>query len=120
VSSFEPNSALTAYAIFAPQNLAKIRAGLAEEFATALKSGFTEVEVSHAKAGLLEERKAHRAADARVAGDLVSQAYLGRTWARTAAVDQAIEKLTAADVNAALTKYLKPAEFAYAFAGDFK
>ena len=50
----------------------------------------------------------------------MSQAYLGRTWARTAAVDQAIEKLTTADVNAALTKYLKPAEFAYAFAGDFK
>ena len=119
-NSFEPNSTLIAYAIFAPQNLDKIRAGLAEEFATALKSGFTDTEVSHAKTGLLEERKARRAADARVAGDLVSQAYLGRTWSRTAAVDQAIEKLTTADVNAALTKYLKPAEFAYAFAGDFK
>ena len=34
-------------------------------------------------------------------------------------VDAAIEKLTAADVNAALRKYLKPDEFAYAFAGDF-
>ena len=55
-----------------------------------------------------------------MAGDLVSQAYLDRTWARAAEVDQAIEKLTAAEVNAALRKYVKPAEFAYAYAGDFK
>jgi len=120
VSSFEPNSSLTAYAIFAPQNLAKVRAGFAEEFAAALKSGFTDAEVTQAKTGLLEERKTHRAQDATVAGDLASQAYLGRTWARTAAVDEAIGKLTTADVNAALAKYLKPPEFAYAFAGDFK
>ena len=120
VSSFEPNSSLTAYAIFAPQNLAKVRAGFAEEFAAALKSGFTDAEVSQAKTGLLEERKTHRAQDASVAGDLARQAYLGRTWARTAAVDEAIGKLTTADVNAALAKYLKPPEFAYAFAGDFK
>ena len=55
-----------------------------------------------------------------VAGDLVSQAYLDRTWKEAAAVDEAIGKLTTAEVNAALRKYLKPAEFAYAFAGDFK
>jgi zinc protease len=119
VSSFEPNSTLAAYAIFAPQNLDKVRAGITEEIAGAVKSGFTDVEVSHARTGLLEERRAHRAEDGSITGDLASQAHLGRTWARSAAVDQAIEKLTAADVSAALAKYVKPAEFAYAFAGDF-
>jgi len=34
-------------------------------------------------------------------------------------VDAAIEKLTTQDVNAALRKYVKPGEFATAFAGDF-
>ena len=38
------------YAIFAPENLDKVRTGFAEEIATALKSGFTESEVTHAKA----------------------------------------------------------------------
>ncbi len=120
VSQFEPNSALTVFAIFAPQNLGRIRTGLAEEFDAALKNGFTDAEVSNARTGLLEERKARRAADASVAGDLVGQAHLDRNWSRTAAVDQAIGKLTAADVNAVLARYLKPGEFAYAFAGEFK
>jgi len=117
---FEPNSPLTTYAIFAPENLERVRAGFAEELAAALKDGFTDAEVSHARTGLLEERRARRSADGSVAGDLVSQAYLDRTWGEAAAVDQAIEKLTPAEVNAVLRKYLKPAEFAYAFAGDFK
>ena len=117
---FEPNSPLTTYAIFAPENLERVRAGFAEELAAALKDGFTDAEVSHARTGLLEERRARRSADGSVAGDLVSQAYLDRTWGEAAAVDQAIEKLTPAEVNAVLRKYLKPAELAYAFAGDFK
>ena len=36
-----------------------------------------------------------------------------------AQVDAAIEKLTAADVNAVLRKYLKPDDLGYAFAGEF-
>jgi zinc protease len=117
---FEPNSAIILYAIFAPENYEKVRAGFAEEIARALKDGFTEAEVANARTGLLEERAAQRAEDQLVAGDLVSQAYLGRTWARAAAVDAAIAKLTPADVNAALRKFVKPPEFAYAVAGDFR
>jgi zinc protease len=117
---FEANSALILYAIFAPENYDKVRAGFAEEISRALKDGFTEAEVAHAKSGMLEERAAQRAEDPILAGDLVQQAWLGRTWARAAAVDQAIAKLTPADVGSALRKYLKPADFAYAVAGDFR
>jgi zinc protease len=48
-----------------------------------------------------------------------NQAYLGRTWSRSGEVDAAIEKMTAADVNAVLRKYLKPEDIGYAFAGEF-
>jgi zinc protease len=120
VGSFEPNAALTLYAIFAPENLAKVRAGFAEELAAAVKTGFTEAEVAHARTGLLEERTAARAEDRGVAASLVGQAYRGRTWAFDANVDAAIARLTPAEVNAALAKYLKPDAFAYSFAGDFK
>jgi zinc protease len=119
VNSFEPNSSLGIYAIFAPQNLEKIRKGFSEELQLALKNGFTEAEVKHAKEGLLQERTLSRSEDHAVAGELVNQAYLGRTWASDGAVDAAIAKLTVADVNAVLRKYLKPDQLAYSFAGDF-
>jgi zinc protease len=119
-NAFEPNSAMTLYAIFAPENLAKVRAGFAEEIAKALQDGFTAAEVGHARSGLVEERTAHRSEDASVAHDLVTQAYLGRTWAHDAAIDGAIDKIAPAEVSAALRKYVKPGEFAYSVAGDFK
>jgi zinc protease len=118
-SALDANSAIGAYAIFAPENLARIRAGLTEEFDRALKDGFTEAEVTAAKSGVLQERRLSRAEDGRIAGALATQAFYGRTFATSGAVDAAIEKLTPQDVNAALRKYFNPGEMAYAFAGDF-
>jgi len=119
VGSFEPNSLFRVYAIFAPENLARVRADFAEEFVTALAAGFTDAEVQTGKQGMLQERRLARTQDGTVAAALANQAYLGRTWAFSAAVDAAIEKLTTADVNAAFRKYAKPDQFGYAFAGDF-
>jgi len=68
---------------------------------------------------VLQERTLSRTEDGRIAGALTSQSFLGRTYATSGAVDAAIEKLTPQDVNAVLRKYLKPGDFAYAFAGDF-
>jgi zinc protease len=119
VSSFEPNSSLGVYAIFAPQNLDKVKKGYADEMQSALANGFTEAEVANGKVGVLQERALARTQDGTVAGELARQAYLGRTWAYDAGIDAAIDKLTPADVNAALRKYLKPDQFAFAIAGDF-
>jgi zinc protease len=118
-NSFEANSRLVVYAIFAPENLDKVRRGMSEELASALKNGFTDVEVANAKDALMQERRLGRNEDSQVAGTLSNQAYLGRTWSTSAQVDAAIEKLTTADVNAALRKYVKPDDLAYAFAGEF-
>ncbi len=115
----DDNSAIGLYAIFAPENLARVRTGFAEEFDRALKDGFTDAEVANARDAVLQTRKLARSDDGRLAGALVNQEYLGRTFAISGAVDAAIAKLTTADVNAALRKYLKPGEFAYAFAGTF-
>ncbi len=118
-NSIDENSALGLYAIFAPENLPRVRRAFAEEFERAVKDGFTDAEVGFARDAVLQQRRLARSEDGRLAGALVSQAYLGRTFAQSAAVDAAIAKLTTADVNAALRKYLKPSEFAFAFAGDF-
>ena len=119
-SSLDVNSALGAYAIFAPENLERVRTGLAEELDGAVKNGFTDAEVKAAKEGVMQERRLGRTEDGRIAGALANQLYLNRTFATSGAVDAAIEKLTTQDVNAALRKYVKPGDFAFAFAGTFK
>jgi len=118
-SSFEANSRFVLYAIFAPENLDRVRRGLAEEMAAALKDGFTDAEVKTAKEAVMQQRRLGRNEDGSVAGALANQAYLGRTWSTSGGIDAAIEKLTTADVNAVLRKYLKPDDLGYAFAGDF-
>ncbi|MFO1395535.1 MAG: pitrilysin family protein [Burkholderiales bacterium] len=118
-SALDENSTIGSYAIFAPQNLPKVRTGFAEEFARAVKDGFTDAEVADAKLGVLQERRLGRTEDGRVASALTSQAFYGRTFATSGAVDAAIEKMTTAEVNAALRKYFKPDEMAYVFAGSF-
>ncbi len=118
-STIDANSTMGTYAIFAPQNLARVRTGFSEEFDRAVKDGFTDAEVVAAKAGVMEKRQLARTEDGGIAAALSSQEFLGRTFAQSAAVDAAIAKLTTADVNAALRKYFKPAEMTYAFAGDF-
>ena len=118
-ASIDQNSTFVVYAIFAPQNLAKVRAATAEEVTRARETGFTEQEVTASKKALLEERRIARAQDDTLAGSLVSQAYLGRTWAQSAKVDAAIAAVTVSSANAALRKYVDPTGIAYAYAGDF-
>jgi zinc protease len=118
--SEQPHSEWISSAIFAPQNQPKVEASFKDELARALKDGFTAQELSEGQRGLLSSRRLSRAQDSRVASLMALNLYLGRTFAKSAQVDAALEKLTLADVNAALRKYLKPDQFVSAFAGDFK
>lgn len=120
VASIDPNSTLTLYAIFAPQNLDRVRVGMAEELARALKDGFTTAEIEAARRSILQERKLVRTDDSTLAQALVSQAELGRTWDDSARIDAAIAAVTPQTATAALRKYVDPANIAWAQAGDFK
>ena len=119
-SNFEANSQWTASAIFAPQNQPKVEAAFREELARALKDGFTAQELAEGQRGLLSFRRLSRAQDATVAGALAGNLYIGRTFARAAEVDAQLQALTLEQVNAALRRHLKPENFVYGFAGDFK
>jgi zinc protease len=119
-NAFEPNSSWTANAIFAPQNRDKVEAGMTEEIARALRDGFTEQEVDAGRKGLLNYRRLGRAQDPRLAAALSRNLYIGRTFAEAQQVDDALAKLTAAQVNEAIRRYLKPEKFVSAVVGDFK
>ena len=119
-NNIEPHSEWSASAIFAPQNQPKVEAAFREEIARALKDGFTAKELAEGQRGLLNFRKLSRAQDATVAAGLAGNLYLGRTFARSAEVDAQLQALTLNQVNDALRKYLKPENFVYGFAGDFK
>ena len=118
-SNFEPNSSWLASAIFAPQNRAKVEAGLREELARALQGGFSAQELDEGRSGLLNFRRLSRAQDDVLASQLAANLYLGRSFEISARVDAALAALSTEQVNAALRKYLKPESIDMVFAGDF-
>ena len=119
-NSIEANSQWVASAIFAPQNRGKVESAFREEVAKVLAQGFTQTEFESGKRGLLNFRQLSRAQDARLAGAWVSNLYLDRTFDVSAKVDAALEALTLDQVNQALKRYLKPDQFLFGLAGDFK
>jgi zinc protease len=118
-ASIDPNSTFVLYAIFAPQNLDNVRGATAEEIARARSEGFTAQEIETAKKALLEERQIARAQDPALAGSLIAQEFLGRTWAESTRIDAAIAAVTAESATAALRTFVDPAGIAFAYAGDF-
>jgi zinc protease len=67
VGSEDRAGAWTAYAIAAPQNVAKVETAFREELARALKDGFTNAEVASAQTGIVSSRMQTRSQDAALA-----------------------------------------------------
>jgi zinc protease len=118
-SSFEPAGMWVLYAIYAPQNLAKLKAGVQEELSKFVKDGITAEELADAKKGWQEERKISRAQDRALAAGHVARSATNRTLAFVEKVDAQIEATTLEEVNAAIRKALDPAKFLNVYAGDF-
>jgi zinc protease len=108
-----------AFAIYAPENLGKVETGFREEMARFVKEGVTDAEVEKARTGLLQQRLQARASDVGQVGLLAGNLFWGRTMAHEAAFDAKLKALTAAQVNAAITRYLGPANFFVVKAGDY-
>ena len=108
-----------AYAISAPQNTAKVQADFIDEMKKASESGFTEEEIAAAKSGWLQSRQVSRGQDNELTARLASQAFWGRTMQWDAELDSKVAALKAADVNAAVRKYLDVSKISIFKAGDF-
>jgi zinc protease len=119
LNPYEANTEMGLYAIYAPQNLDKLKAGLAEEVARLVKAGITELELADAKTGILQGRVINRTQDGSLAGALSSQLFQGRSMKFVADEEAKIKATTLAEVNAAIVKYIDPARLVQVFAGDF-
>ena len=118
-SAFEPSGMWVIYAIYAPQNLAKLKAGVQDELAKFVKDGITAEELTDAKKGWQEERKINRAQDRALAAGHVAQTAANRTLAFVEKIDAQIEAATLEEVNTAIRKVLDPTKFLNVYAGDF-
>ena len=121
--AFNPHEAASTFsgsAAFAPTNRARVEAAIREELERSVKEGFTEAEVNQAKQGLLNFRRLSRAQDESLAGNLVSNEWLGRNFQSAQALDDAIAKVTPQQVLDAWRRHIDLSRLVWVLAGDFK
>lgn len=118
-SAFEPNGKVVLFAIYAPQNLDKLKQGFNEELTGILANGITAQELSDAKSGLMQQRQTSRAQDGAMAATQTYNLRAKRTMVYQGDVDAAIQALTLDQVNRALRKYIDPSKLYHVYAGDF-
>ncbi len=117
--SFFERGSFGVFAIYAPQNRARVEAALAEELRKALAEGFSAEEVEAGKKGLLQARQLARSSDGTVASRLVSYLVLGRTFAWDEDLERRIAAMTPKDIVEALRRHIDPAKLSVVKAGDF-
>ncbi|MEP6744022.1 MAG: insulinase family protein, partial [Gemmatimonadota bacterium] len=118
-SSLDRSGVFSTYAIYAPENVARLETAFNEEVARVLQDGYAADELDKARQGWLQQRELGRSRDAQLAGTLSDQLFTGRTMAFEAELDRRVGALTVAQVNAAVRRFIDPAKFVVVEAGDF-
>ena len=120
VSARDPSASLTVNAITNPANIDKVEKAVNEELARFLAEGPSETELGDAKTAYLEGQKVGRTGDAAIAGQIVTNLDLGRTFAHAAEMEKKVGALTREEVTAAFRKHVDPKKLVVVRAGDFK
>jgi zinc protease len=119
ISSLDRSGTFGAFAIYAPQNAAKLEAAFKEELARVLRDGFTKEELEAARGGWLQGRTVTRSQDQQLAGRMANDLYLERTLKWDSDLERKVAALDVAQVNAALRKYVSVDQVSIFKAGDF-
>jgi len=108
-----------AYAIYAPENVAKLETAFAEEINRVISEGFTAEEVAAAKSGWLQSRTVNRAQDPSLAGTLNHYLYINRNLRWDENIEKKVMELTPDQINTAMKKYISMDKINIIKAGDF-
>jgi zinc protease len=129
VNSTDRGSAWSVYAFADAQDVAKIEKAFKDELGLAIKNGFTGKEIAAAKSAVLQQRREQRMRDnvlagggistGALAGQLVNNSDLGRTFAWSNDFESKISALKTTEVNAAFRKHIDPNKISIIKAGDF-
>lgn len=110
----------TINAITNPANINAVEVAAMEELQQFIEKGPTEAELEDAKKAYLEAQKVSRTNDGAIAGQLISNMHLGRTFAYTKSREDRVKALTPEDVKKAFAKFVDPKKLVIMRAGDFK
>lgn len=116
----DKRSTFAAYAIFAPNNLDKVKLGFKEELIRMLDQGFTQKELDEAKSGLLQASKVSRSQDGELVNKLNANLFLGRDMQWQKSYDEKLQQLSAQDVQTVMNKYLDLKSFSYIVGADLQ
>jgi zinc protease len=117
--TLDPIGSFLAFAIYAPENLAKLEQAFKEEIQKVANEGFTDEEIAAAKAGWTQSRSVTRSQDGSVAGQLSNYLFNGRTYKWDEEFEKKVNSLTKEQINAAMKKYIKFENMSIVKAGDF-
>ena len=117
--SFFERGSFGVFAIYAPQNRARVETAMTEEIRKALDEGFSGEEIEAGKKGLLQARQLARSDDGNLASRLASYLVLGRTFSWDEELERRIAALTPKTVVETLRRYIDPGKLSVVKAGDF-
>ena len=117
----DKNSSMYIYAIYNPENAAKVQQGFREEIARFIADGITEEELTNVVNGWVQEQNVSRAKDNELAGTIGNNLYYDRDMNFQKDVEAKVKALTVADVNRVIKKYFKAYEnWTVVNGGDFE
>ncbi|HEX5707348.1 MAG TPA: pitrilysin family protein [Pyrinomonadaceae bacterium] len=118
-SALDKWGTFTSFAIYAPENVARLEAAYKEELGRALSEGFTAEEVAKGKSGYLQNRQLNRSQDNNLAGALSSYLFINRTFQWDEEFERKVAALTPEQIMAAMRRHIDPSKITIIKAGDF-
>ncbi|WP_215937113.1 M16 family metallopeptidase [Winogradskyella psychrotolerans] len=103
----DKNSTMYIYAIYAPENEAKVQQGFEEEIARFIKDGITEQELEDAVKGWVQAQSVSRAKDNELSSTINNNLYYDRDMMFQKNIEEQVKSLTTEDVNKAIKTYFK-------------
>jgi zinc protease len=116
----DPDAGFTVNASLNPENIDRLEKAFMEELTEFLANGPSAKELSDAQKAYTESQKVSRTNDGAIAGQIVSNLRLRRTFKHAREMEERIAALTPEEVRSAFRKYIDPKKLVIVRAGDFK
>jgi zinc protease len=116
----DPDGNFTVNASLNPANIDRLEKAVIEELNEFLANGPSPKELADAQKAYTEAQKVSRTNDGAIAGQIVSNLRLDRTFKHARESEERIAALTPEDVRTAFRKYIDPKKLVIIRAGDFK